>query len=392
MTDLYLLDPDPGPAWFPFGDSRPISELRAGVWLIRERWEAVADADTREIFSAPHLHVFVEGGVPPCAARHPVRGPAVIGSSAFAPAGVPPQTGDRAARLVHDGATVGWWVPEGMEWKGVHDDWPEVELEGIALRGAYDLIMALEHLLPPDVADLTAETGDRLPDACTVIGDPGDVILVGATVEPGVTFDVREGPVVVERGAYVKGGTRLEGPVYVGAATELAGGLVRHCSIGPRCKIRGELSSSVFLGFANKAHEGFVGHSVVGRWANLGAGTITSNLKNTYGNVRVVVGTETFDTERQYFGSLVGDHAKTAVGTLLGTGTVVGVGASVFTDVRPPRYVAPFAWGGPGPERMSREGFLRTAERVLPRREVDVTDAVRRMLEAIHAHAGAAGA
>lgn len=385
MTDLYLLDPEPGARWFPFADSRPISELRAGAWLIRERWEAVADGETREVFVAPHLVSFVEEGSPAVAARHSVQGPALIGCSQFAPAGVRPKFPGKPVRLTQENGTVGWWVPAGAEWTGDHADWPGIELDGLVLRGAFDLVTALEHLLAADVADLTIERGDPIPDGCTIIGDPGDVVLLGAIVEPGVTFDVREGPVVVEQRAYVKGGTRFEGPVYVGPGTEVVGGQIRACSFGPRCKVRGELAATVFLGFANKAHDGFVGHSVIGRWANLGAGTVTSNLKNTYGTVRLSVGAEVLDTERQLLGSLIGDHAKTAIGTLFGTGTVVGVGANVFGDVRPPKHVPAFAWGGA--DRMDREGFLRVAERVFPRRDVTVTDEIRRMLKATYDHA-----
>jgi hypothetical protein len=123
---------------------------------------------------------------------------------------------------------------------------------------------------------------------------------------------------------------------------------------------------------------------VVGRWANLGAGTITSNLKNTYGRVRLEVGGTGVDTGLMYLGSLIGDHAKTAIGTLLGTGTVIGAGANVFGDVRPPKYVAPFAWGGSGDARMTREGFLKVVERVLPRRDVSVDPATRAVLGRIY--------
>jgi hypothetical protein len=132
----------------------------------------------------------------------------------------------------------------------------------------------------------------------------------------------------------------------------------------------GEVSASVFLGYANKAHDGFVGHSVVGRWANLGAGTITSNLKNTYGRVRLDVAGAAIETGLMNLGTLVGDHAKTAIGTLLATGTVLGTGAQVFDTVRAPKWVAPFAWGGSSTARVTREGFLQVAERVLPRRAV----------------------
>jgi hypothetical protein len=140
------------------------------------------------------------------------------------------------------------------------------------------------------------------------------------------------------------------------------------------------MATSVLLGYANKAHDGFVGHSVLGRWVNLGAGTITSNLKNTYGSVRLDIAGTSLETGHQFLGSLIGDHAKTAIGTLLGTGTIIGAGANVFDGVRAPKYVPPFAWGGLGSERMTRHGFLAVVERVLPRRHVEVNDATRTYL------------
>jgi len=148
--------------------------------------------------------------------------------------------------------------------------------------------------------------------------------------------------------------------------------------------VRGEISTSIFLGYANKAHDGFLGHSVVGRWANLGAGTITSNLKNTYGAVRLEVSGHAIETGQMNVGSLIGDHAKTAIGTLLSTGTVIGTGASVFDAVRPPRYIPPFSWGGDGDARTTRDGFLRVAERVLPRRDIAMDDTTRALLGRVY--------
>jgi UDP-N-acetylglucosamine diphosphorylase/glucosamine-1-phosphate N-acetyltransferase len=197
-------------------------------------------------------------------------------------------------------------------------------------------------------------------------------------------FDVRDGTIVVEQNCYVQSGTRLVGPLYVGPGSEVLGGPVRTSAIGPRCRVRGEMSSTVMLGYANKSHDGFVGHSVIGRWANLGAGTITSNLKNTYGPVRLDVAGSRIETGRQFLGSLLGDHVKTAIGTLLGTGTTVGAGANVFGQ-DPPKYVRPFAWGADG--AMQLEGFLTVAERVMKRRDVVFSPAVRQMLAAIHDHA-----
>jgi UDP-N-acetylglucosamine diphosphorylase/glucosamine-1-phosphate N-acetyltransferase len=387
MTRVFLLEPTHSPAWLPFADSRPVAELRAGAWLIRERWEAIASAETEAIFGPIHLHAFREAGVPPVRAQAAVGGPAFIGRSDFAPAGVPPEFDPATStRFTHDTATVGWWVAEGDRWEGPSDAGDAVELDGIALRGAFDLITALEHLLAADCADFLTEGGASVPDGVQVIGDADELVILDALVEPGCTFDVRGGAVILEQGAYITSGTRLQGPCYVGPGTIILGGSVANSAIGPQCRVRGEVSSSVFLGYANKAHDGFVGHSVVGHWANLGAGTITSNLKNTYGNVRLSVGETRIETERQYLGSLIGDHVKTAIGTMLGTGTVLGAGANVFGDRRPPQHVPAFAWGLDG-ARQQLDGFLTVVERVMPRRKVEVDDAIRSMLTAIYRHA-----
>jgi UDP-N-acetylglucosamine diphosphorylase/glucosamine-1-phosphate N-acetyltransferase len=247
-------------------------------------------------------------------------------------------------------------------------------VDGVLLRGAHDLVTALEKLLGADCADFRAAPSTGVPEGSIVLGDPADVICLRASVEPGVVFDVRHGPVVIEEGAEVLSGTRLEGPIYVGSGTRVYGGYIRRCVFGPECRIRGELASTVFLGYGNKAHDGFIGHSVVGHWVNLGAGTTTSNLKNTYGPVRLEVGGTRIETGRSNLGTLFGDHAKTAIGTMLATGTVVGAGANVFGTPNPPKYIPAFAWGSAG-ERVTEDGFLTVAQRVLARRDVSWSEA-----------------
>ena len=391
---LYLLDPDPTPAWAPFAGARPLCELRAGAHLIRERWETFVGAEAAGIFALPHLAGFTEPGVPPVGARQPVNGPVVIGSSTFAPCGLAPALPDGAFRLTSGGITVGWGAGPGGTWDGPQPHATAVEVPGMVLHGVYDLLPALERLLADDVRALLGDS-DPLPAGSIVLGDPAAIAMHDAAVEPGVVFDVRNGPLVLESGAEVRSGSRLEGPLWIGSNAHVLGGPVRACAIGPRVNARGELSHCVFLGYGNKAHDGFVGHSVIGRWANLGAGTVTSNLKNTYGRVRLDIGGTMLETGLQFLGSLVGDHAKTAIGTLLSTGTVIGTGANVFEGVRPPKYVPPFAWGGGGGAgggggggrggtRMTKEGFLKIAGRVLPRRDVAVDDATRALLGRIY--------
>jgi UDP-N-acetylglucosamine diphosphorylase/glucosamine-1-phosphate N-acetyltransferase len=368
MTDIHLLEPDNSPEWSPFAQCRPICELRAGAWLIRERWEAAVDGEAVAVYSTKPMHAFVEEGVPTVSERQAVAGPAFVARSDFAPAGVKTTLPKSPARFVNEATTVGWWVPRGATWEGEHADWVEVEIEGMLLNGSFDIITAQEHFLAPDALDFAHETGDPLPQGSVVIGDPADVVILGAAVEPGTVFDVRGGVVVIEQHCHVRSGTRFEGPVYVGPGTEILGGSISQSSIGPRCKVRGEVTHTTFVGYANKAHDGFVGHSVVGRWVNLGAGTTTSNLKNTYGPIRLKVGDVSLETGRQFLGALFGDHCKTGIGTMLSTGAVVGVGANVFDFPSAPKYVPP----------------LKVAARVMPRRQVEMTEAVQEMLGTIY--------
>ena len=371
---LYLLDPDPAPAWAPFVGVRPLSELRAGAHLVRERWETFVGTEAAAIFALPHLAGFPEAGVPAVEARRPVQGPAVIGSSTFAPRGLAGPFPPAPARLTHEGITVGWAVPEGATWSGPVANAQSLSVDGVLLRGVYDLVTALEQLLREDTLKLLGDS-DAVPKGSLVLGDPAWISVHEAAIEPGVVFDTRNGPVILESGVEVRSGMRLEGPLWVGANTRLVGGAIRNSAIGPWCVVHGEVSTTAFLGYANKSHHGFLGHSVLGRWVNFGAGTTTSNLKSTYGAVRLDLAGARLETGHQFLGSLFGDHAKTAIGMLFDAGSVIGAGASVFEGVRAPKYVPPFAWGGVSSERMTQQGFLAIVERVLPRRNVAVTDA-----------------
>ncbi|HEX6643969.1 MAG TPA: putative sugar nucleotidyl transferase [Gemmatimonadales bacterium] len=379
MSALVLLEPaEPGAAWAPWTGVRPVSELRAGAWRIRERWERALGVAADAIVGR-HVAGFADVDGPPVLADIPRRA-GFVAASWFAPATGRIAIEPGVRRLTHRGEVVAALLGEDDD-PGLDVHGAGQEIAGVRLEGAYDLLRALELLLAADCAEAAMVAGTALPGGSIMIGEPRQVVSLGALVEPGVVFDTRHGAVVLETGAEVRSGTRLEGPCWIGAGARVVGGFVRGSVVGPRSVVRGEVSSSVFVGYANKAHDGFVGHTIVGHWANLGAGTTTSNLKNTYGPVRLEVSGGRIETGRTFLGSLIGDHAKTAIGTMLPTGTVVGAGANVFGAGPIPKHVPPFAWGLGG-DRVSEEGFLRIAERVLPRREVAFTDARARSLSA----------
>ncbi len=381
---LYLIEPIlPGAQWAPFAGVRPLAELRAGAWKIRERWEAALDLETEAILSR-HLAAFNEGPEPRVTDDRRFAEAGIAACSWFAPSGAAVELLPETRRLVHAGRTVAWVVTPGTTIDGLAESGAAQEIDGMPLNGSFDLITALDRFLAADCLGFAAGPADPVPAGSIVLGDPALVLTRGALVEPGVVFDTRGGAVVLEAGTEVRNGSRLEGPLFAAERARILGGLVRHSVLGPRTNVRGEVSNTIFLGYANKSHDGFVGHSLLGHWVNLGAGTTTSNLKNTYGEVSLDVAGERIATGRQFLGSLIGDHAKTAIGTLLPTGTVIGAGANLFGAAAVQKYVPPMAWGSDGVERMTEAGFLKVAERTLPRRDITVTPERRASLTAMY--------
>jgi len=391
---VYLYD-DPAdlPRFAPFAASRPIGELRCGAWLLRERAERALGIRVAGHIAAPHLAGFVDPGAPPAVAP-PAGGPRVVLRSTFAfAADAPaPDLGEPGLLRSESGDVIGVVLGDGAPFTGLPGGAGSTAraCAGERLTGAWELVANLPARLLADLAVAREATdGARVPAGTTVLGDPADLLIEDtAAVEPLVVLDTRNGPIWIRAGAEVRSGSRLAGPLVIGEHTRVVGGQLRESTVGPWCVIHGEVSNSVFLGYANKSHDGFLGHSVVGRWANLGAGTITSNLKNTYGPVRLNLGAERIETGLTFLGSLIGDHVKTAIGTMLPTGCVLGTGANVFGTARPSNAVAPFAWGTDEIGRvMACRMFLQTAERVLPRRGVPFGAAERAYLTRIWEHA-----
>ncbi|HCA67166.1 MAG TPA: hypothetical protein DEP11_02820 [Candidatus Jacksonbacteria bacterium] len=159
-------------------------------------------------------------------------------------------------------------------------------------------------------------------------------VYVGKNVaiDQFVIFNTDQGVIIIDDCAHVYPFSYIEGPCYIGAHTEIKSHsqIRKNTSIGHHCKIGGEVSGSIFQPYTNKAHHGFVGDSYIGSWVNLGAGTTTSNLKNTYGPVRIEYSGEKIDTGMQFLGCIIGDYVKTAINTSIYTGKIIGVYAQLF--------------------------------------------------------------
>jgi len=228
-------------------------------------------------------------------------------------------------------------------------------------------------------------------DGVHVVGRPSEVFLhPDAALYPGTVLDTRDGPIAIDARASVGQFSYIAGPAYVGPDARVDNcRLLGPVAIGRHCRVGGEIECSILGDFSNKHHEGFLGHSIVGRWVNLGALVTTSDLKNNYGEVRLSVPTaflagpgaerEQVALGRIKFGSVIGDCVKVAIGTCLNTGTVIDTGSNVFAG-DPPKYVPAFAWG-PSGARYGLDRFLKDCETIFARRRQTVGAAFRDMAE-----------
>lgn len=395
---LVLFDDARAADWQPFTLTRPAGELLFGAHTMRERAALVFGLPVSGHVAAPHLRGFHEhDSAPVLQPDHMASDAPRIFLLARAVPGwqAPPSWPARTTRLTIAGRTAGWYVPTGApapdpEALARPDDahGESIELEGQVLDNVWDLIARNPEQVATDVAAarVRGAGGGALPAHVQVIGSADDVLVgAGVTVEPGVVLDTSHGPIWLDDNATLRAFTRLAGPSYIGRDSTILGGPLAEVSIGPVCKVHGELEASIVLGYANKAHDGFLGHAYLGRWVNLGALTTNSDLKNNYGTIRLWTPRGDVDTGEIKIGCLLGDHVKTGIGTMLNTGTVVGTASNLFGAAMPPKYVAPFSWGsGTDLVPYDLERFLQTAATVMHRRGVELTPALRAVLGRVH--------
>lgn len=205
----------------------------------------------------------------------------------------------------------------------------------------------------------------------------------GVRFGPGVVLDASDGPIMIGQDVTLEPYAVVTGPASIGDGSLVRSHAKIHgeTTIGPVCKIGGEVEASIIHGFSNKQHDGFLGHAYVGEWVNLGAATNNSDLKNTYSSVRVSNGTRTIDTGMQFLGLIMGDHSKTAIGTMFTTGAVIGACSNVFGAVRPPKFIPSFSWGcGKESSVYDIEKLITVAEAVMTRRGRPLTHNMKNLL------------
>lgn len=218
-----------------------------------------------------------------------------------------------------------------------------------------------------------------------VIGDGGVYVGEGTTIDPTVILDTRHGPIILEDNVQVFSHSVIAGPTYIGSKCRIwPFAFVKETTLGPVCRVMGQLEACILHGYTNKQHDGFLGHAYLGSWINLGAGTTNSDLKNNYGSVKMAVNGRKVDTGETFVGLAMGDHAKSAIGTLFYTGTRVGVAANVFGDIISPKVVPSFAWGADGKSRYDLEKCLETIAVVKSRRGETLTDAEKALFSRLY--------
>ncbi len=359
----------------PFTLTRPVGSIRVGIYTIQEKWAQYTNAPVyfltedylaEKFTGSPSAeNLFVNGALCPDDALHKAvqglsRGESLIqGTTLLASCGTQPEITSRS-KTFSGQVTL------------IDQVWKIFQLNGEQLR-----------------ADFTRATRGRKSQSIT---DPHTRIYVAENIflEEGVklqacVLNATSGPIYLGKNSEVQEGALIRGPFSLGEGSVVnMGAKVRgDTTVGPYCKVGGEINNAVLFGYSNKAHDGFLGNSVIGEWCNLGADTNTSNLKNNYENVKIwnyrKGGFQ--NTGLMFCGLMMGDHSKCGINTMFNTGTVTGVSANIFGDGYPRTFIPSFAWGGAsGFSTFQLNKAFETAMRAMERRHVPLGDVDKKIL------------
>lgn len=355
----------------PFTLTRPVAEIRTGILTIRESWIRHLEKSLSDIkiayATAPYLNAkfdapSAEEGVRIMGNIKPT--PKVVSAFLNLPGNATLLVNDTVVAVRGNGEQKVVLTDENMVC--IQRPWDIFQENGKAIQLDYELITEKRNSTP-------------LSNTNRISGIENIFIEQGATVEHAI-LNGESGPIYIGNDATVMEGSMVRGPFALCDHGTLKMGtkIYGPTTVGPYCKVGGEVNNSVFQAYSNKGHDGFMGNSVIGEWCNLGADTNTSNLKNNYGTVKVY----NFDTQEMeqtdhlFCGLLIGDHSKTGINTMFNTATTVGVSANIFGAGFPEKYIPSFMWGGTDKkERFNLEKAFEVAENMMARRNVPFTEA-----------------
>ncbi len=381
MINYILFDDYSRHDLLPFTFTKPICEIRIGILTIREKWEKYLNStvsfQTQEYLSSKYPkilndeNVYINGKI--CPNKFLINEIAQLKLNTSIKAG-------------NDLIAFKTSSTDFLDYEKELKVATEVEKKYISVKQPWDIFSKNGEALKQDFEFLTkGKKSQPLSSTNTVIGNVADVFLEeGAIVEASI-LNTKSGPIYVGVDAEIMEGSIVRGPFALceHSALKIATKVYGPSTIGPHCKVGGEINNSVIFGYSNKAHDGFLGNSVVGEWCNLGADTNNSNLKNNYGNVKLYnYRKETMvDTGLQFCGLMLGDHSKCGINTMFNTGTLVGVGANIFGGGFPSTHIPSFSWGGAdGFEDYQLEKMFETTERVYARRGMTLSEIEKNIL------------
>lgn len=365
----------------PFTFTRPVADLRVGILTIREKWELLlgytTTTVTEDYLSAKYPMVEMEENI--------------LINGSFLPSDnlvTMVKNLEAGQAIFYGGEPVAFYAKEGEEVDFDKADIIQYSHEDvIRLANSWDIFRLNGEAIKRDFAWLTKDKqSDPIPDAVHVIGDPEQVFI-----EPGAkvylaSLNTTDGPIYLAKDSEIMEACAVRGPFALceHGMLKMGSKIYGGTTVGPYCKVGGEVNNSVLYAYSNKGHEGFLGNSVLGEWCNMGADSNNSNLKNNYAPVRLWdYSTEGFaKTGLQFCGLMMGDHSKCGINTMFNTGTVVGVSANIYGGGFPRNFIPSYSWGGSaGMVTYKTAKAFETAKAMMARRKVEFTEEDQKIME-----------
>jgi UDP-N-acetylglucosamine diphosphorylase/glucosamine-1-phosphate N-acetyltransferase len=367
-------------ALLPFTFTRPVADIRVGILTIREKWEKYLGTTTTSLTEEYLMEKFpmveMEQNIMINASFLP--NPILVDMV---------QNLNSKEAILFGEEIIAFYTNDTQE-EVDFDEYELIEYEGEVLRieNTWDIFAKNDAAIREDFELLTEDRSSQpIPKSVNVISPENIFIEEGAKLE-FVTLNASTGPIYIGRNAEIMEGSVIRGPFALceEAQVKLATKVYGATTVGPHCRIGGEVNNSVLFGYSNKGHDGFLGNSVLGEWCNIGADSNNSNLKNNYEEVRLwSYETEGFaKTGLQFCGLMMGDHSKCGINTMFNTGTVVGVSTNIFGSGFPRNFVPSFSWGGASgfTTYITKKAF-ETAKIVMSRRHVEFSEEDAKILE-----------
>lgn len=383
----------------PLTLTRPVDDLRLGILTIAQKWQqTLQPKNTARLLRSELRGVFDGGSIDEsdsCIwinARY-LPGQSLVKEIKQLGTGSCLQTGSAIIAAHADGDASKQWFEKGQS-----DFSSLFVLESgdfSSIQHLWDLFQLNDAEIQNDIALLNpAQPGNAEISKHAILENETDIFIEdGVTIESGSILNAKKGPIYIGKGATIMAGSVIYGPVAICKQATIKAGakIYADTTVGPVCKVGGEVKNSIFHSYSNKGHDGFVGNSVFGQWCNLGADTNTSNMKNNYSTIRITdwCTEQEVETGQQFFGTVMGDHSKTAINTQLNTGTICGVSSNIFSSDFPPKLIPSFSWVGSNViQTYKLDKALETMEAMMARRNISMSEAYKNMMKHIAGNRG----